>query len=474
VDPISFAILHSFFSPILFGAMGKRNDANALPRRGDGASHHQKVTTGRKEESMIVAKAPIIDSACKVFVNRIPATFTEESIVRLIQESVPGLPPDSIRDVSLVYENENDEKETNNAADVNNDDDDRRATSNKKKSQPAPHKGYAFLHLATAAAATILLQQQTIRGSATANSKKKHTIYLSAVADDRNAATFICFLWQQRRCPYGESCKFRHVGDGACGGPVVSASSSASTAQTTLRAKTKCWEYLKKGSCRQGDDCLFWHSPPEEQCTTITGVATTTTTSSSVVVDKEKTKRPDSEKDCINWKTKGKCRKRETTTCPYRHDDSVRGKVLAKKQAEQQQTNMKRPMKAGSENESLDGGPPTKKKKKTKQPLSVRVFGLNYESTMTDVQDLFADCGAIQKVTFPTFDDSGRSKGYCEVLFTSPQAVDQALLLHETELHGRWLSVQAGKMLERQWQDNHTHHHRGAAAHEDGDGFLQE
>jgi RNA recognition motif. (a.k.a. RRM, RBD, or RNP domain)/RNA-binding, Nab2-type zinc finger len=465
--------------------MGKRNDANALPRRGDGAaSHHQKVT--RKEESIIVSKAaaPIIDSACKVFVNRIPATFTEESIVRLIQESVPGLPPDSIRDISLVYENENDEeKETNNAADNNNDDD--RATSNKKSQPSRPHKGYAFLHLATAAAATILLQQQTIRGSATANSKKKHTIYLSAVADDRNAATFICFLWQQRRCPYGESCKFRHVGDGACGGPVVPAS-SASTAllsdtKTTSRAKTKCWEYLKKGSCRQGDDCLFWHPPPEEQCTAITaaGVATTTTSSAVVVVnDKEKTKRPDSEKDCINWKTKGKCRKRETTTCPYRHDENVRGKVLAKKQAEQQQTNnMKRPINmAGSEKESLDGGPPTKKmKKKTKQPLSVRVFGLNYESTMADVHDLFADCGAIQKVTFPTFDDSGRSKGYCEVLFTSPQAVDQALLLHETELHGRWLSVQAGKMLERQWQDhNQKNHHRGAAANEDGDGFLQE
>jgi RNA recognition motif-containing protein len=458
--------------------MGKRNDANALPRRGDGASHHQKVT--RKEESIIVSKAapPIIDSACKVFVNRIPATFTEESIVRLIQESVPGLPPDSIRDVSLVYENENDEEKETNAAD-NNDDD--RATSNKKKSQqpPRPHKGYAFLHLATAAAATILLQQQTIRGSATVNSKKKHTIYLSAVADDRNAATFICFLWQQRRCPYGESCKFRHVGDGACGGPVVPASSAASsassTAQTTSRAKTKCWEYLKKGSCRQGDDCLFWHSPPE-QCTTITTGGATTATASSVVNDKEKTKRPDSEKDCINWKTKGKCRKRETTTCPYRHDETVRGKVLAKKQAEKQQTNMNRQLKmAGSEKESLDG-PPTKKmkKKKTKQPLSVRVFGLNYESTMTDVQDLFADCGAIQKVTFPTFTDSGRSKGYCEVLFTSPQAVDQALLLHETELHGRWLSVQAGKMLERQWQDHHTHHHRGAAANEDGDGFLQE
>ena len=34
-------------------------------------------------------------------------------------------------------------------------------------------------------------------------------------------------------------------------------------------------------------------------------------------------------KGCINWKTKGKCRKMKS--CPYRHDDTIRKAYLTKK-----------------------------------------------------------------------------------------------------------------------------------------------
>jgi len=56
-------------------------------------------------------------------------------------------------------------------------------------------------------------------------------------------------------------------------------------------------------------------------------------------------------------------------------------------------------------------------------------------------------------VEFPRFEDSGRSKGYCGVLFQSPKAVAKALELDGEELMGRWLRVQAGKMLLDQWEE---------------------
>jgi RNA recognition motif-containing protein len=90
---------------------------------------------------------------------------------------------------------------------------------------------------------------------------------------------------------------------------------------------------------------------------------------------------------------------------------------------------------------------------KVKQSLSIRVFGLNYDTTETDVRGHFADCGRIMEVTFPLWEDSGRSKGYCGVLFTSPKAVMRAIELDGMELHGRWLRVQEGKMYLRKWEE---------------------
>jgi len=84
----------------------------------------------------------------------------------------------------------------------------------------------------------------------------------------------------------------------------------------------------------------------------------------------------------------------------------------------------------------------------------VRVFGLNYETKEADVRDLLRDCGPIVAVDFPTFEDSNneRNKGYCGVTFQSPQAVEKAVQLSGTELHGRWLEVQAGRMLLEHWE----------------------
>ena len=87
--------------------------------------------------------------------------------------------------------------------------------------------------------------------------------------------------------------------------------------------------------------------------------------------------------------------------------------------------------------------------------MSVRVFGMNYETTEEDIRSFFAECGPIQDVTFPIFEDSGRSKGYCGVWFSSPKAVSKAVELDGQELQGRWLRIQAGKMYLKQWEELH-------------------
>jgi hypothetical protein len=181
--------------------------------------------------------------------------------------------------------------------------------------------------------------------------------------------------------------------------------------------KKKCFDY-RKGKCKLGDECPFSHD--------------------FEVIDKEtpKEKRADSEKDCINWKTKGKCRKGDK--CKYRHDEALREAVLAKK---------KKRKGPGNEDDAESA--------RSRQPLSIRVFGLNYDTHEADVREFFKDCGIIVEVTFPKFEDSGRSKGYCGVLFQSPKAVAKAVELDGLELQGRWLRVQAGKMYLKQWEEHH-------------------
>ena len=224
-----------------------------------------------------------------------------------------------------------------------------------------------------------------------------------------------------KRCPYGSSCKFLHVGEGSC----IDAKATDPLSKAERDKKKKCFSFKKKGKCAKGDGCPFSHDmlPSKEE------------------IGHKQGKSP-SEKDCINWKRKGKCRKLNSKGgCPYRHDSKVRDMALAKKASQN----------ASNKRKHTDDDK-TGRHNKVKQPLCVRVFGMNYDTKEEDIRSLFGNCGPIVDITFPTFEDSGRSKGYCGILFQSPRAVEQALLLHETELHGRWLSVQAGKMMLKQWE----------------------
>lgn len=73
---------------------------------------------------------------------------------------------------------------------------------------------------------------------------------------------------------------------------------------------------------------------------------------------------------------------------------------------------------------------------------SVFVGNVDYSCTPEEVQQHFQSCGTVNRVTILT-DKFGQPKGYAYVEFLEPEAVQNAILLNESELHGRQLKVTA-------------------------------
>lgn len=426
------------------------------------------------------------NSPWKIHISRVPTKFTEEIVHRILCEKLAshvqggGGGEDQTKPspivVELVYPR-NGSEGTNNGkcggGDSGNAGESSEKTSNKADKQqgrrhqsesntPAEreHRGFGFVAFASPELQQAALDLKYIKGGRKVTSKRLYTMYLRPYVDefeekkgssnasetgekgtgnhvDKDAGRNQCYLWSLYRCPYGNDCKFEHIGEGAC----VDVSTTSNSKNKVN--KGKCFEYKKTGKCSRGDQCPFSHD-----------FKSTTTTSESNENDLTKehddkkkdadaknveVKKPN-ERDCINWKTHGKCRKGEK--CQYRHDPMLQQKALEKKKRRLQGQQL-------DKSKNIDDGT-----EKTKQPLSVRVFGLNYETTEDDVRNFFRECGTITDVTFPIFEDSGRSKGYCCLWFASPKASMKALELDGSELHGRWLRIQSGKMM-RQWEDIH-------------------
>ncbi|XP_021905743.1 polyadenylate-binding protein 1 isoform X2 [Carica papaya] len=67
---------------------------------------------------------------------------------------------------------------------------------------------------------------------------------------------------------------------------------------------------------------------------------------------------------------------------------------------------------------------------------------VDYSCTPEEVQQHFQSCGTVNRVTILT-DKFGQPKGFAYVEFVELDAVQNALLLNESELHGRQLKVSA-------------------------------
>ncbi|KAG6415997.1 hypothetical protein SASPL_123418 [Salvia splendens] len=67
---------------------------------------------------------------------------------------------------------------------------------------------------------------------------------------------------------------------------------------------------------------------------------------------------------------------------------------------------------------------------------------VDYACTPEEVQQHFQSCGTVNRVTILT-DKFGQPKGFAYVEFVEVEAIQNAVLLNESELHGRQLKVSA-------------------------------
>ncbi|XP_021744825.1 polyadenylate-binding protein 2-like [Chenopodium quinoa] len=85
---------------------------------------------------------------------------------------------------------------------------------------------------------------------------------------------------------------------------------------------------------------------------------------------------------------------------------------------------------------------PTQAEKEEVDARSIYVGNVDYACTPEEVQQHFQSCGTVNRVTILT-DRFGQPKGFAYVEFVEMEAVQHAVLLNETELHGRQLKVSA-------------------------------
>ncbi|XP_059666894.1 polyadenylate-binding protein 1-like isoform X2 [Cornus florida] len=88
------------------------------------------------------------------------------------------------------------------------------------------------------------------------------------------------------------------------------------------------------------------------------------------------------------------------------------------------------------------GASATQAEKEEVDSRSIYVGNVDYACTPEEVQQHFQSCGTVNRVTILT-DKFGQPKGFAYVEFVEIDAVQNAVLLNESELHGRQLKVSA-------------------------------
>jgi hypothetical protein len=474
----------------------------------------------------------------KIYIGRVPTKFTEDTVKRILIEKMmlagttgtgttnsnsgSGNDTNIIEKVELIYPHDDDDnadgREKVPRSSKDKEDEIKKRNLDREHGIDVEHRGFGFIIFSTEKYRDDALKLQTIRGGRKVTSKKLYTMYLrpyvaitydddnndnenggggeaeggaitSSSDNATNNARDICYLWNLHRCPYGNECKFRHVGIGSCLKKDEDLTPDE-LKQIKRKRNGKCFLYKKKGKCEKGDECLYSHDfecvvPESEKKNDNTKKDNDKTNKSESTT---KSKIPNSLKDCINWKTKGKCRKGDK--CVYKHDLELQ-KIALEKKAIKTKQNASKKRKHDNEDDDEDGSNNKRSNnsnsnyqggnnRKEKQPLCVRIFGLNYDTTENDIKEFIqSKLGSsngnddnsnnskdqnqnqqhlIKSVLFPKFEDSNRSKGYCGIYFASPKAaLDCVSKCDNEELHGRWLRVQTGKsMTIDEWDGLHN------------------
>jgi len=215
-----------------------------------------------------------------------------------------------------------------------------------------------------------------------------------------------CFDWNSGRCARGDSCSYWHDPD---------ITQTTSSTETSKKQK-KCWKFMK-GKCKAGDACLLRH------------VAKTAA---------EETMKTERVRVCLSWKRKGRCGKQDK--CAFAHPAEVAEKLRAKKERKKLEAASKKGKnKNGTDTEKVGTG------------ACVRVLGFPYETEESAIRELFSECGTIQSIDMPFFEDSGRSKGFCSIIFAAQAEATAAISKNGEKVGDRWIKVEQGDMR-RSWQ----------------------
>ena len=84
---------------------------------------------------------------------------------------------------------------------------------------------------------------------------------------------------------------------------------------------------------------------------------------------------------------------------------------------------------------------------------SVYVGQVDYSATPEELQEHFAACGTVNRVTI-LCDQFRNPKGYAYIEFDSPEAVEAAVALNESEFKGRQIKVRAPRARARRRTDH--------------------
>jgi nucleolin len=72
---------------------------------------------------------------------------------------------------------------------------------------------------------------------------------------------------------------------------------------------------------------------------------------------------------------------------------------------------------------------------------TVLINNLRFEVSEESLRERFSECGEIESLRVPKFEDSGRCRGFAFVTFKTTEARDKALTFNETEFEGRTIGV---------------------------------
>ena len=341
-------------------------------------------------ETNVIPEDLKVDDPRKVFVSRVPRSFDGP---RLQKEMEDILGAGCVETCDILWDNEEDRS-----------------------------RGSAFVVFKDQAMRSAAVKHGTFKVSTGKKNQIMHVAEVERQREGRGRDGGVCFLWRQGTCTHGDSCRFAHSGEGSC------------LRSTKLEPKKKkCFAY-KKGKCKAGDACPFRHvgMPKTSSSSSLSSTTTTTTTTTNA--------KDNSVKACFNWLKKGKCNKGDK--CPYNHEtaEETASRKAARDKKDKKSTKKRKRQENSRPGDSGVDGP-------NYAPLTVRVFGLSYDSTEADVRKFFKTCGTITSFDMPLWEDSGRSKGFCELKFLSEENVRRAVAFDGDELHGRWLRIQRGKMF---------------------------